>query len=182
MSLLRHLLITFLNTKKVNCREGNINDLNKGPRDHLRAGRAALQPRSADTQESKRGRRRVHFSEPGPVPAAELQNCEKFSSPSDVRRPSSGLCVYFSVTLFFPSTNLADPRVSLTSTSSSTPTSRRPRPKMSCRKRCKREIFKFAQYLFRLVTGTLNIGKNPTWVFGGRSAGFLLTVILGCWV
>lgn len=30
---------------------------------------------------------------------------------------------------------------------------------MSCRKRCKREIFKFAQYLFRLVTGTLNTGK-----------------------
>ncbi|KAI4808382.1 hypothetical protein KUCAC02_000444 [Chaenocephalus aceratus] len=27
---------------------------------------------------------------------------------------------------------------------------------MSCRKRCKREIFKFAQYLYRLVTGTLN--------------------------
>uniref|UniRef100_A0A3B4X943 Kv channel-interacting protein 4 n=1 Tax=Seriola lalandi dorsalis TaxID=1841481 RepID=A0A3B4X943_SERLL len=27
---------------------------------------------------------------------------------------------------------------------------------MSCRKRCKREIFKFAQYLFRLITGTLN--------------------------
>ena len=42
----------------------------------------------------------------------------------------------------------------------------RPRPplepigaEMSCRKRCKREIFKFAQYLFRLVTGTLNTGK-----------------------
>ena len=33
--------------------------------------------------------------------------------------------------------------------------------KMSCRKRCKREIFKFAQYLFRLVTGTLNTGKAP---------------------
>lgn len=32
---------------------------------------------------------------------------------------------------------------------------------MSCRKRCKREIFKFAQYLFRLVTGTLNTGKTP---------------------
>lgn len=30
---------------------------------------------------------------------------------------------------------------------------------MSCRKRCKREIFKLAQYLFRLVTGTLNTGK-----------------------
>lgn len=30
---------------------------------------------------------------------------------------------------------------------------------MSCRKRCKREIFKFAQYLFRLVTGTLSTGK-----------------------
>ncbi|XP_077355243.1 Kv channel-interacting protein 4 isoform X2 [Festucalex cinctus] len=28
--------------------------------------------------------------------------------------------------------------------------------KMSCRKRCKREVFKFAQYLFRLVTGSLN--------------------------
>ena len=35
----------------------------------------------------------------------------------------------------------------------------RPGAKMSCRKRCKREIFKFAQYLFRLVTGTLNTGK-----------------------
>jgi len=32
--------------------------------------------------------------------------------------------------------------------------------KMSCRKRCKREIFKFAQYLFRLITGTLNTGKT----------------------
>lgn len=28
----------------------------------------------------------------------------------------------------------------------------------SCRKRCKREILKFAQYLFRLITGTLNAG------------------------
>lgn len=36
-----------------------------------------------------------------------------------------------------------------------------PGAKMSCRKRCKREIFKFAQYLFRLVTGTLNTGKAP---------------------
>ncbi|CAL8327411.1 unnamed protein product [Lota lota] len=27
---------------------------------------------------------------------------------------------------------------------------------MSCRKRCKREIFRFAQYMFRLVTGTLH--------------------------
>ncbi|KAF0029389.1 hypothetical protein F2P81_018494 [Scophthalmus maximus] len=32
--------------------------------------------------------------------------------------------------------------------------------KMSCRKRCKREIFKFAQYLFRLITGTLNTVEN----------------------
>ncbi|CAL8376474.1 unnamed protein product [Gadus morhua 'NCC'] len=31
---------------------------------------------------------------------------------------------------------------------------------MSCRKRCKREIFKFAQYMFRLVTGTLNSGSD----------------------
>lgn len=29
----------------------------------------------------------------------------------------------------------------------------------SCRKRCKREILKFAQYLFRFITGTLNAGK-----------------------
>lgn len=36
---------------------------------------------------------------------------------------------------------------------------------MSCRKRCKREIFKFAQYLFRLITGTLNTGKTLTGVF-----------------
>lgn len=43
-----------------------------------------------------------------------------------------------------------------------------PGAKMSCRKRCKREIFKFAQYLFRLVTGTLNTGKAPggLWVAG----------------
>lgn len=43
-----------------------------------------------------------------------------------------------------------------------------PGAKMSCRKRCKREIFKFAQYLFRLVTGTLNTGKAPggLWVVG----------------
>ncbi|CAL8377997.1 unnamed protein product [Boreogadus saida] len=34
---------------------------------------------------------------------------------------------------------------------------------MSCRKRCKREIFKFAQYMFRLVTGTLNSG-NFLWL------------------
>ena len=33
--------------------------------------------------------------------------------------------------------------------------------KMSCRRRCKREIFKFAQYLFRFITGTLNTGKTP---------------------
>ncbi|CAB1449508.1 unnamed protein product [Pleuronectes platessa] len=33
--------------------------------------------------------------------------------------------------------------------------------KMSCRRRCKREIFKFAQYLYRFVTGTLNTGKTP---------------------
>ncbi|XP_061619139.1 Kv channel-interacting protein 4 [Phyllopteryx taeniolatus] len=40
------------------------------------------------------------------------------------------------------------------------PCSREKRPsavaKMSCRKRCKREVFKFAQYLFRLITGSLN--------------------------
>lgn len=40
-----------------------------------------------------------------------------------------------------------------------------PTAKMSCRKRCKREIFKFAQYLFRLITGTLNTGKTLTGVF-----------------
>ncbi|TNN71413.1 hypothetical protein EYF80_018362 [Liparis tanakae] len=31
---------------------------------------------------------------------------------------------------------------------------------MNCRRRCKREIFKFAQYLYRLVTGTLNTELN----------------------
>lgn len=47
---------------------------------------------------------------------------------------------------------------------------------MSCRKRCKREIFKFAQYLFRLVTGTLNTGKvdvllpRRRWWWGGGPA------------
>lgn len=30
---------------------------------------------------------------------------------------------------------------------------------MSCRKRCKREILKFAGYIFRFITGTLNTGK-----------------------
>ena len=34
---------------------------------------------------------------------------------------------------------------------------------MSCRKRCKRQIFKCAHYLFRFITGTLNTGK----VYGG---------------
>lgn len=29
----------------------------------------------------------------------------------------------------------------------------------SCRKRCKREMFKFAHYLYRLITGTLHAGK-----------------------
>lgn len=53
---------------------------------------------------------------------------------------------------------------------------------MSCRKRCKREIFKFAQYLFRLVTGTLNIGKSETGAFGGRSAEVPLAVGLDYWV
>ncbi|KAI7813847.1 putative Kv channel-interacting protein 4 [Triplophysa rosa] len=32
----------------------------------------------------------------------------------------------------------------------------------SCRKRCKREILKFAQYLFRLITGTLHAGESVT--------------------
>lgn len=100
-------------------------------------------------------------------PAAQLRT--KFSSPSDVRRPPSGLSVCSPTTYFFSPTNLADPRFSLTSTSSSsTSASRLPGPKMSCRKRCKREIFKFAQYLFRLVTGTLNIGKRSCLGFGGK--------------
>lgn len=46
---------------------------------------------------------------------------------------------------------------------------------MSCRKRCKREIFKFAQYLFRLVTGTLNTGKVDVllrWHCSGHSSDY----------
>lgn len=164
-------LITFLNPKKVNCREGDINDLNKGARTPSVLDGV---PTRTDTGE---GEGEPPLSEPGAVPAAELLRKVQLllgCSPAILWT----LCLFFG-DLFSPSTNLADPRSSLTSTSSSTPTSRLPGPKMSCRKRCKREIFKFAQYLFRLVTGTLNIGKSPTGVFGRRSSAVLLT--FDCW-
>ncbi|KAI5261824.1 Stabilin-1 [Manis pentadactyla] len=32
-----------------------------------------------------------------------------------------------------------------------------------CRKRCKREILKFAQYLLRLLTGSLHTGNGIKW-------------------
>ncbi|KAK1890309.1 hypothetical protein KUDE01_014980 [Dissostichus eleginoides] len=47
---------------------------------------------------------------------------------------------------------------------------------MSCRKRCKREIFKFAQYLYRLVTGTLNTEVNQR-----KWGGFIKDVLVFIW-
>lgn len=45
--------------------------------------------------------------------------------------------------------------------SSGSPQRNTPLPKMSgCRKRCKREIMKFAQYLLRLITGSLHTGND----------------------
>ncbi|KAF5907015.1 Kv channel-interacting protein 4 isoform X3 [Clarias magur] len=40
------------------------------------------------------------------------------------------------------------------------PTEKPTAAKMSCRKRCKREILKFAGYLFRFITGTLNADNS----------------------
>ncbi|XP_074480526.1 Kv channel-interacting protein 4 isoform X2 [Sebastes fasciatus] len=75
-------------------------------------------------------------------------------------RPVAGLCqskslpwiVFF---LFF--LTLKPESSSFADLSKTTPPTRLlPGAKMSCRKRCKREIFKFAQYMYRLVTGQLN--------------------------
>lgn len=48
---------------------------------------------------------------------------------------------------------------------------------MSCRKRCKREILKFAGYLFRFITGTLNAGKVWSSSFTDRSLHHITLLI-----
>lgn len=77
MRLLRLLLVTFLIIKEVNCREGNINDLNKGAwttsvLDGRRYNPGAQTHTHTRKRDRERERGRVPLSESGAVPAAEL--------------------------------------------------------------------------------------------------------------